>query len=237
MKINIHAGHNPDGKVACGAIGLIKESTEARKVKDEIIRILKGQGHTVYDCTVEDGISQSNVLSKIVRLCNENEVDLDVSIHFNAGAKDLIGNEKTTGSEVLIYSKVSKAILFSERILKEICLLGFKDRGVKVRSDLFFLKNAKAPALLVECCFVDDADDVALYNYKTMARAIVKGIIGEYEEMENVLDNIPDDYAKDAVNKAIEKGILKGDTTGNYKLHESLTRQDFFVFLDRAGLL
>ena len=34
MKFNIHAGHNPDGKIACGAIGLIKESTEARKVKD-----------------------------------------------------------------------------------------------------------------------------------------------------------------------------------------------------------
>lgn len=33
MKINVHAGHNPDGKVSCGAIGLIKESTEAKKVK------------------------------------------------------------------------------------------------------------------------------------------------------------------------------------------------------------
>ena len=27
MKINVHAGHNPDGKIACGAVGLIKEST------------------------------------------------------------------------------------------------------------------------------------------------------------------------------------------------------------------
>ena len=41
MKINVHAGHNPDGKVACGAIGLIKESTEARKVKKEVIRLLR----------------------------------------------------------------------------------------------------------------------------------------------------------------------------------------------------
>ena len=35
MKINVHAGHNPDGKIACGAVGLIRESTEARKVKKE----------------------------------------------------------------------------------------------------------------------------------------------------------------------------------------------------------
>ena len=26
MKINMHAGHNPDGKVACGATGFLKES-------------------------------------------------------------------------------------------------------------------------------------------------------------------------------------------------------------------
>ena len=29
MLFNIHAGHNPDGKVACGACGIVKESTEA----------------------------------------------------------------------------------------------------------------------------------------------------------------------------------------------------------------
>ena len=47
MKINIHAGHNPDGKIACGAVGLIKESTEARVVKDNVIQYLKKAGHTV----------------------------------------------------------------------------------------------------------------------------------------------------------------------------------------------
>ena len=28
MVINVHAGHNPHGKVACGAVGLISESLE-----------------------------------------------------------------------------------------------------------------------------------------------------------------------------------------------------------------
>lgn len=40
MKINIHAGHNPDGKIACGAVGLIEESTEARAIKDYVIKYL-----------------------------------------------------------------------------------------------------------------------------------------------------------------------------------------------------
>ena len=54
MRFTIHAGHNPDGKTACGGIGLIKESTENRNVKNEVIRLLKEEGHTVYDCTVEN---------------------------------------------------------------------------------------------------------------------------------------------------------------------------------------
>lgn len=51
MKINIHAGHNPDGMVACGAVGMVSESTEARKIKDGVVSRLRGMGHTVYDCT------------------------------------------------------------------------------------------------------------------------------------------------------------------------------------------
>ena len=44
MKINIHAGHNPKGKVACGAIGLIDESTENRNVVKELKAILEKEG-------------------------------------------------------------------------------------------------------------------------------------------------------------------------------------------------
>lgn len=176
---NIHAGHGLDGKIGCGAVGLIKESTEARKVKDEVIRLLKADGHTVYDCTVDNGTSQSDILKKIVAKCNNHKVDLDVSIHFNAGASDKTGNDKTTGTEVLIYSADSKAKDEAERICKEISSLGFKNRGVKVNSKLYVLKNTNSPALLVECLFLDDEDDVELYNYKTMAKAIVQGILNK----------------------------------------------------------
>ena len=82
MIINVHAGHNPDGKVACGAVGLIRESTENRNVAAEVIAQLRGLGHTVYDCTVNDGINKQDVLKKIVTKCNAHDADLDVSIHF-----------------------------------------------------------------------------------------------------------------------------------------------------------
>lgn len=179
MRINVHAGHNPDGKVACGAIGFIQESTEARKVKNEVISQLRQLGHTVYDTTCENGISQADVLTKIVNACNTHEVDLDVSIHFNAGAGDNAGNEITTGTEVYIYSASSKSKTYADKICASITGLGFKNRGVKTSTSLYFLRKTKAPALLIECCFVDDKDDAQLYDYQSMAAAIVYGITGQ----------------------------------------------------------
>ena len=185
MRINIHAGHNPDGKVACGAIGFIKESTENRNVKNEVVRLLKALGHTVYDCTCDDGTSKNDVLQKIVAKCNSHEVDLDVSIHFNAGASDSNGNGATTGTEVFIYNDKTKAKPYAQGVARSIAALGFKLRDDAVKDDvknasyLYVLKNTKAPAMLVECCFVDDKDDVALYDYKSMAEAIVYGITGQ----------------------------------------------------------
>lgn len=179
MRINVHAGHNPAGKVACGAVGLINESTENRRVKDEVIAQLQALGHTVYDCTENNGTGQADVLRKIVTKCNQHTVDLDVSIHFNSGAGDQCGNGKTTGVEAYVYSASGAAKPYAERVCAEIAALGFRNRGVKYSTNLYVLKHTVSPAVLVECCFVDDKDDVELYDYRKMAAAIVKGITGQ----------------------------------------------------------
>ena len=197
MVINIHAGHNPAGKVACGAVGLINESTENRRVKDEVISQLRELGHTVYDCTVDNGTGQSDVLKKIVAKCNSHTADLDVSVHFNSGAADQKGNGKTTGVEVLIYKKGNAAQSYAKNVADAISELGYTERsdktspvnGVKLRPDLYVLKNTKAPAMLIECCFVDDKDDVEKYDYYSMASAIVKGITGQ--SVQNVPESEP----------------------------------------------
>lgn len=41
---------------------------------------------------------------------------------------------------------------------------------------MYFLIKTNAPAILIECCFVDD---INLYNPKTMAKAIVEGILNK----------------------------------------------------------
>lgn len=181
MRINVHAGHNPDGMTACGAIGLIKESTEARAVKDRVIAQLASMGHTVRDCTYNNGTSQNDILQKIVAVCNAQEADLDISIHFNAGAQSEADGH-TTGTEVYVYSTSSAATAYAQRVVDSIAALGFRNRGVKERQSLYVLRHTKAPAMLIECCFVDDPEDVALYNADRMAAAIVAGIMGQTTE-------------------------------------------------------
>lgn len=172
MIINVHAGHGLPGQVACGAVGLLDESREARIIKNKVIVKLSNLGHEVYDCTCDNGKSQGDVLQKIVSMCNAHRADLDVSIHLNAGGG--------SGTEVLVYDKTSNSpVAVAENIARSISALGFKNRGVKIRPDLYVLKRTKAPALLVECCFVDSQEDYNRYSAEEIATAIVKGITGQ----------------------------------------------------------
>lgn len=177
MKIAIHAGHAAVGGGAIGAVGLISESVEDRLVKDKVIKMLRAQGHEVIDCTVDRG-TQSGVLNGIIRKTNASNADLNVSIHFNSGASRPAKDGKTTGTEVYIYDVNSKCKSTAQNIVNSIAQLGFKNRGVKVSKRLAFLSRTKGESLLIECCFVDDGDDVALYNVDTMAKAIARGITG-----------------------------------------------------------
>ena len=75
-----------------------------------------------------------------------------------------------------MYNSASKAKVYAERICAAIAGLGFKNRGMKYNTGLYALRKTSAPAMLIECCFVDDKDDVQMYDYQEMADAIIYGI-------------------------------------------------------------
>lgn len=175
---NVHAGHCPQGQGASGAVGILQESVEDRAVKDEVIRLLRAEGHKVYDCTCDENITASGCLSKVVAKCNQHSVDLDISIHLNSGRNDYGGDGSTGGVEVWNYDTGTQAI--SDRICEAIAAeLGIHNRGTKYSKSLYVLANTKSRALLIECCFVDDADDAKVWNPKRCAKAIVEGILNK----------------------------------------------------------
>ena len=63
-------------------------------------------------------------------------------------------------------------------------------------------------------------------------------LLGEEDIPEEIpaeeMDNVPAEWAEDAVAWAVENSILYGDENGNYRLHESCTREMMLVFLYRA---
>lgn len=168
--MNSHAGHGNQDSKSPGASDIIKESIENRKVNSEILRLAKEEKIKAFDTTVDYPTSKSDCLNKIVANCNKNKVDLDISIHFNSF------DSKANGVEIWLYDSTSKAKPYAERVLKEISKLGLTNRGIKYSKNLAVLKT-KNPNMLIECCFVDSIKDTKIYNYKTMAKAIIEGIL------------------------------------------------------------
>lgn len=192
---NVHAGHNPAGKIAQGAVGLLNESKENRLIKDEMIRYLRIGGNTVYDCTVDNGTSQKDVLVKIGNKCNAHTVDYDFSIHLNSGRKDPSGDGAIGGFEVWVSDGKNGKDTLAKRIRENMAALGFKDRGTKTTKNLYILNHTKAPALLLEICFVDDRDDYDLYQkvgYQAIAKAIAYAVMNKsmQEGAQNVASEI-----------------------------------------------
>lgn len=167
-KYNVHGGHN---KKVPGASKYLDEVTEDRKVKDAVIKYLKAAGHTVYDCTDDAGTTQSKNLANIVAKCNAHSgITLDISIHLNAGGG--------TGCEV--YYTSSKGKTYAGKVSAAVAkALGIKDRGAKESDTLYVLNHTKAPAILIECCFVDNKTDKDAWNVDKCAKAIVEAITGK----------------------------------------------------------
>ena len=180
MKIGIDFGHTLSGE-GTGAVGCgYKEQDLTRSLGKEVVNYLEKEGHKVYNCTVDKASTNSLQLKGRVDKANKESLDLFVSIHFNACVNDIIGNGKTTGTEVLVYSLSGKSTEYAKRVCENISKLGFKNRGVK-SSNAYVLKNTKAPAMLIETCFIDDKDDMDIYlkSPKLVAKAIAEGIIGK----------------------------------------------------------
>lgn len=171
-KIAVRGGHT---ELCTGASALIDELTEDRKITAAVIKYLKELGNEVLDVTppVNYTSSVSADLSYGVNKANEWGADLFVSFHFNKAYDNYNG---ALGSEVCVYSENDIA----QRVVNGLGELGFKNRGQKVRTNLYELKHTKMKAMIVETCFVEATEDVALYNKlgaDTIGKVIAESIV------------------------------------------------------------
>lgn len=104
-----------------------------------------------------------------------------LEIHFNAGISSSAASDaKTTGTEILIHPD-EMGFSVEREILKNIENLGFKNRGIKRRNNLQnmnIIHKLGISYALLEVCFIDDSDDMKLYNRSkdSVASSIADGI-------------------------------------------------------------
>ena len=122
---------------------------------------------------------EKDPLSEEVQECNAFNPDLAVEIHNNAGGGD--------GIEVFHSINGGTGATLAVNIITEVKKIGQNSRGVKTRKNSSggdhygWIKNTKAPAVIVECAFVDNKKDIQIIDTKAeqiaMGVAIAKGVL------------------------------------------------------------
>ena len=168
-KFLIDCGHTlaggDTGAEGCGKL----EQNLTREVGSKVIAKLQALGHTVVNCTVDYASTLSESLAARVNKANNAGGDLYVCIHFNAS------NGAGHGTEVFTYN--GKELTQARNVLNNICSLGYSNRGIK-GANLYVINHTNMNAMLIECCFIDNASDMSKYNAENFANAIVKGLVG-----------------------------------------------------------
>ena len=116
--------------------------------------------------------SNDHLSAQIIK-ANSKGYDLVVQIHFNAYRT----TDSAMGTETLYASSNGK--VFAEKVNAKLSTV-FKNRGVKVRTDLSWLSKTKATSILVEVCFADSKYDTDTYkvNKDLVGKLIAEGIHG-----------------------------------------------------------
>ncbi|MBN1062360.1 LysM peptidoglycan-binding domain-containing protein [Clostridium botulinum] len=161
----IDIGHNVN--FDSGAVGIRKEDELNKLVGETLINKFKSTNINVINCTPYNAVSLHDSLNQRTVAANKGKADLFISIHHNSGGG--------RGSEALcLTGRIAEKI--GDSVLNELSSIGFYNRGVKDRRDLFVINQTVMPALLIECAFCDSASDMNGYNPESVANAIFKGI-------------------------------------------------------------
>ena len=190
-RIAISSGH---GLRIRGAFNVIDEVTEARRVVRRIVERLEEMGVEVEEFHDEVSTTVTRNLEAIRNWHNEQNRDIDVSVHFNAVAGLVNG---AIGTEVL-YTETSVAASASRIatamsnagnfILRRVT--GNPHPGTYHRTDLDFLNSTDEPAVILEICFVNSVQDARNYqtNFEALCLAIAESLVAEAEVLRELED-------------------------------------------------
>lgn len=166
-----HGGSDP------GAIGNgLKEAEVVRIINKWFVADMRAAGFDTVDGTSDSG-DANTVLNAQIRNANNSGAGFGVSWHLNANS-----GTPGTGTEVLYYPGSKEGYEAAEKVSKAISAkFGWANRGAKARADLGWLNYTSMPVILIECCFINNAGDVAKLKGKErlLADTVIEALTGK----------------------------------------------------------
>ncbi len=173
-KVFIGVGHGGSDSGAVGKNGLLEKALNL-SIAQACAQALRRSGVTVQLSRATD---EDDPVAQEVAECNSFAPDLAVDVHNNAGGGD--------GSETYYSRAGGTGKQLAVNILDQLAGLGQRSRGAKTRltssgADYYaFIRETKAPAVIVECAFVDTSD-IELIDTEAeriaVGEAIARGIL------------------------------------------------------------
>ena len=146
-RIYLNPGHSDKDP---GAVGFEVE----RKLAVKVVQYEREHLLENYICEVRSNPGTMGNLYDICDDANQWGADLFDSTHFNAGEGD--------GYEALVNSEATREL--GEIYEKHILAAGQNSRGVKIRPGLVVLRDTNMAAIINECAFVDNLEDIQDWN-------------------------------------------------------------------------
>ncbi len=181
-----HGGEDP-GKVG---INGAKEKDINLSIAKKIKGYLENQGIIVHmtreeDCMLAERETQNKKVEDMkerVKIINESQADLAVSIHQNSYEE-----ERIKGAQVFYYSHSEEGKKNAQIIQNELLELDTSNTRIEKANDTYYiLKRTEIPTIIVECGFLSNQEEAELLvseeYQERVAKSIVKGIITCFED-------------------------------------------------------
>lgn len=179
MRIAIDPGHGM-GNSSAGVFdpgATRRVGTETFAEADIVLRY----GHTLRQLLEDNGVevfmtrtssADSAAVGRRARRATDAGCTHFVSLHLNAAT-----SAQAHGLEVLIRDEAKDRPLAQQLQTRLLAITGFRDRGVKIRTDLAVLRFRPGPVALIELGFISNDEDRSFVIQGANRDAICRGIL------------------------------------------------------------
>lgn len=180
IKIYIDQGHNPLNPNAGAEGNGFREQDIVYRIGTDLADLLRANDEfevRLSRPTPDTQIGSSNSTSLRLRVEDANAwgADYFISLHTNASS-----SPSATGSEAFAFSRPSAAFSLGEDLLEGLnAATGLRNRGMKVRTNLYVLRRTRMPSVLVELGFITNPEDANLMVNRPdlFAQGLYQGIL------------------------------------------------------------